>query len=319
MKNLTIKENKEFNGIELYFETKPNNDILTALKSHKFKWHTAKKCWFAKATDSNKEFVNGLTEHGTQPQILTENSQKMYNSNTQKSELKYLLNGIKDKNGKYYACSYGFDNLTLEICVHHKSYGNLPTPTNATGITYQDDSDIMTDYFCKPSIYISPTSAEYTEAFETLKKVIAKKQNCYYGYEPTKKALEQIEKVLTAQPHEKQNIYYEIVEQNRKKEEEKQKSLQIEETKNYISRLQEEKENIENGKPSYYHKIIENNDSITAVTKNEYFLIDFTPNCLDNKKIDYTIIKVNKKDFTREKTQTLNIEQYSEFLKQIEA
>lgn len=317
MINLTIKENKEFNGIELYFETKPNSDILTALKNHKFKWHTAKKCWFAKATDSNKEFVNGLTEHGTQPQILTENSQKRYNSTTEKSELKYLLNGIKDKNGKYYACYYGFDYETLEIIIHHKSYGNLPTPTNATGITYQDDTDAMTDYFCKPSIYIAPTSTEYISALATLKQLQEKQKN--YSFTLEEKTLEQIEKVLTAQPHEKQGIYYKIIEQNRKEEQEQEEARQKEETKNYISRLQEEKENIENGKYSYYHKIIENNDSITAITKNEYYLVDFTPNCLDNKKIDYTIIKVNKKDFTREKTQTLNIEQYNEFLKTIEA
>lgn len=43
------------------------------------------------------------------------------------------------------------------------------------------------------------------------------------------------------------------------------------------------------------------------------------PNCMNNKKIDYTIITINKKDYTREQNKTLNIEQYSEFLKQIEA
>lgn len=318
MEHLTIKENKQFNGIELYFDTIPNKETITALKNQKFRWHSTKKCWFAKATDSNKDFVNALIKNDTDAQFLTENSQKRYNSTTEKSELKYLLNGIKDKNGKYFACYYGFDNLTLEICVHHKSYGNLPTPTNATGITYQDDSDIMTDYFCKPSLYIAPTSAEYTEAFATLKKVKEKNKG-YFGFDLNKKALEQIEKVLTADENEKENIYNKIVEQNEKEQQAEAEKQKIEDTKNYISKLQEEKEKIENGKYSYYEKIIENNDSITAITKNEYCLIDFTPNCMENKKIDYTIIKINKKDYSREKSQTLNIQQYNEYLKTIEA
>lgn len=45
--------NGEHNGIELYFEEKPNKNIIDILKANKFRWHSIKKCWFAKNTQNN--------------------------------------------------------------------------------------------------------------------------------------------------------------------------------------------------------------------------------------------------------------------------
>ena len=45
--------NKEHNGIELYFGEKPNKNIIDMLKANKFRWHSIKKCWFAKNTENN--------------------------------------------------------------------------------------------------------------------------------------------------------------------------------------------------------------------------------------------------------------------------
>ena len=58
---LTIKTNKEFNGIELYFDCKPANTIIEALKNLKFRWHSVKRCWYAKDTEQNRKFAEGLT------------------------------------------------------------------------------------------------------------------------------------------------------------------------------------------------------------------------------------------------------------------
>ena len=45
--------NKEHNGIELYFGEKPSKNIIDMLKANKFRWHSIKKCWFAKNTENN--------------------------------------------------------------------------------------------------------------------------------------------------------------------------------------------------------------------------------------------------------------------------
>ena len=43
-----VKENESVEGIEVYFDTKPENDIIKELKENKFRWHNVKKCWYIK-------------------------------------------------------------------------------------------------------------------------------------------------------------------------------------------------------------------------------------------------------------------------------
>lgn len=52
--------NNEHNGIELYFGEKPNKNIIDMLKVNKFRWHSVKKCWFAKNTDKNMLVANNI-------------------------------------------------------------------------------------------------------------------------------------------------------------------------------------------------------------------------------------------------------------------
>lgn len=42
--------NKEFNGIEITFDSKPAAETLEALKASGYRWHRAKKVWYAKQT-----------------------------------------------------------------------------------------------------------------------------------------------------------------------------------------------------------------------------------------------------------------------------
>lgn len=62
MENIQIINNKQFNGVEIYFNQKPNQNIITELKNKNFKWHTAKKCWYNKATEEVKKFIETLTD-----------------------------------------------------------------------------------------------------------------------------------------------------------------------------------------------------------------------------------------------------------------
>ena len=37
--------NKEKNGVEIYFDEKPEQIILNSLKANKFRWSRYNKCW----------------------------------------------------------------------------------------------------------------------------------------------------------------------------------------------------------------------------------------------------------------------------------
>ena len=43
----TMTLNKDKNGIELAFETRPDAATLDALKSAGFRWHNARRVWYA--------------------------------------------------------------------------------------------------------------------------------------------------------------------------------------------------------------------------------------------------------------------------------
>ena len=64
MENIKILENEQAKGIELYFETKPNQNTITELKNKHFRWHTAKKCWYNRLTQENKDFALSLAHTG---------------------------------------------------------------------------------------------------------------------------------------------------------------------------------------------------------------------------------------------------------------
>jgi len=57
---IKIVYNKDMNGIELYFEGKPSEQVRSILKSNKFRWHGKKKMWYAKITDERKKLVEQM-------------------------------------------------------------------------------------------------------------------------------------------------------------------------------------------------------------------------------------------------------------------
>lgn len=63
----TYSINKEHNGIEIKFDSKPNHDTLTNLKANGFRWHRVKKLWFAKQTDKRLALASALADGTTTP------------------------------------------------------------------------------------------------------------------------------------------------------------------------------------------------------------------------------------------------------------
>lgn len=65
----TITLNNDFKGIELSFESKPEAEVLTAIKSNGFRWHNGKKVWYAKQSEQTLTFANTLKELETLPVV----------------------------------------------------------------------------------------------------------------------------------------------------------------------------------------------------------------------------------------------------------
>ena len=53
--------NKEFNGIEITFDSKPAAETLEALKASGYRWHRAKKVWYAKQTAERLTLAQSIT------------------------------------------------------------------------------------------------------------------------------------------------------------------------------------------------------------------------------------------------------------------
>ena len=57
---IKVLNNEDKNGIEIYFSEKPKAETIEALKSYFFRWHRAKKCWYAKKTAERENFIKSL-------------------------------------------------------------------------------------------------------------------------------------------------------------------------------------------------------------------------------------------------------------------
>ena len=58
---LHVNMNQEQNGIEVSFNAKPNREVIEALKEAGFRWHHAKKLWYAKQTQDRINLINMLS------------------------------------------------------------------------------------------------------------------------------------------------------------------------------------------------------------------------------------------------------------------
>ncbi len=57
---ISIKQNLEKNGIEIFFPSKPSQSVLTLLKSNGWRWSNFNKLWYNRNNETNLEFAKGL-------------------------------------------------------------------------------------------------------------------------------------------------------------------------------------------------------------------------------------------------------------------
>ena len=55
-----VVENKELNGIEIYFNEFPSKEAREALKANGFRWNHKKVCWYTKASDKAMEVAQAV-------------------------------------------------------------------------------------------------------------------------------------------------------------------------------------------------------------------------------------------------------------------
>lgn len=58
-----LKTNEELNGIELYFDSKPDQSIITTLKSNNFRWSRYKSCWYTKQSEKAFKVAESITNN----------------------------------------------------------------------------------------------------------------------------------------------------------------------------------------------------------------------------------------------------------------
>ena len=52
--------NSEHNGIEIVFNARPDESVLSALRERKWRWHRVKKCWYNIQTEENIDFAKSI-------------------------------------------------------------------------------------------------------------------------------------------------------------------------------------------------------------------------------------------------------------------
>lgn len=76
MQKYTIKENPEFNSLEISFDGKPSDTIRDALKTLRFRWHSVKKVWYGYADKETARKAIENAEMETPTKIKHEKANK---------------------------------------------------------------------------------------------------------------------------------------------------------------------------------------------------------------------------------------------------
>ena len=68
------KINAELNGVELYFDSKPESDVIELLKNNNWRWHRTKQCWYNRKNDTTLSFAKKLCNVTEQPKPIQKKS-----------------------------------------------------------------------------------------------------------------------------------------------------------------------------------------------------------------------------------------------------
>ena len=96
----TIKNNTQFNSLEIHFEGKPSEAIREALKALRFRWHSINRCWYGyKEESAVRAAIDGA--EGAQP--------------AKKTEPKAKVNKYGVKVGDLFSASWGYEQTNVDF------------------------------------------------------------------------------------------------------------------------------------------------------------------------------------------------------------
>lgn len=239
--------NHEKNGIEIRFEGKPAEAVITGLKDHGFRWSGKQKMWYARQNDERMEFANGLSDESFSFSVKT-NKEKLNNydlweltrtENLESNFAKYHIYDTKEIASiirrhireRFPMCRWSVTSDHNSIRVHMKSSPFAEDSDEVKAITHYvykfaqsynyDNSDVMSDYF----------DVNFYGVYEN--------DIVDYGYQQTElpeayadvaERFHQSQEVFEAQEAERQEK--ELQESMRRMEEEREASRRAEEIRN---------------------------------------------------------------------------------------
>lgn len=168
---MLITLNTEKNGIELRFDTKPNTDIITAIKEAGFRWSGKQKIWYAKQNDETVALANQISESEgsfeykpkTETKIdlwsltRTEGIEDNYGKNRITNTKEIAANIRKHLRNRFSMCKWSvtsdYNSIRIELLESPFSRNSeaLKAIVNYAYTYTQswnyNNSDLMTDYF----------------------------------------------------------------------------------------------------------------------------------------------------------------------------
>lgn len=273
----TLLLNNELNGVELYFDSKPQQETINTMKSLFFRWNPKKYCWYAKQNDKTlslaNELVNGNTNIEINQEVKIES--KHIDKVTAKNISLWELTRIEEKAEVNKKLSV--KEITSEIRNHIKTR----FPMCKFSVTTDNSSirlKIMSSPFDKDSIYLKAIKDYCTQYasnynycthydpygdYGSSYHFYDGRCEIYYKYEQC----EQTEQIKTNMlDFDNQLKAFEKAEEERKEKEYQEREIERQkEHEQYLIRVEEEKKQIE---------IINSSVTVNELNTNEqYFVI----------------------------------------------
>lgn len=266
----TITLNNELKGIELSFESKPESNILTAIKSNGFRWHNVKKVWYAKQSEERLQFANTIKalETGSEAEHQPITELKQITKKVEKKDITSLWNRVQFTKGdtdtskynfKYVGSNYNKYTNTKEMLVTIRKHVKERFPEckfsirlGNSGYTDSVNFDIVSSPYEENSIYLKAIQKYCSQLLKSYNFDDSDSMTDYfhvnfygdhadisYKYIQTEQTEEVKNDILN---YDKQQELFEVSEEERKHAEyEAYKIKQEEDNKQYLIHQEEQK------------------------------------------------------------------------------
>lgn len=104
----TFTLNEQYKGIEVTFTEKPSRATLDALKAEGFRWHNARRLWYAKQSEKRLELVRSISDSDAPTEALKQAKKRV-------TEEKPTVNKYGVKVGDLFYSSWGYDQTNIDF------------------------------------------------------------------------------------------------------------------------------------------------------------------------------------------------------------